>query len=268
MRRMKEVACLVLSAAMLMTAPTLPIASAAASMPAGIVEECNGEGAPTAESVAGLIAQIGDVTLSSGGKIDKAATAYSQLDEASRALVPNVDVLTEAQQVFQLEQALEPLYIARDDIEQKTVIAPQKDLVKLRRVAVMPIFVYSDSQGLSPLRIVAEYYGDRWVFFQQIVISTDGESYTKSFASNEVSRDNAYGYVWEWSEFDASDEEIGVLQKMASAKKTVLRYKGKRVYDLQIGKRDKKCIADTLNAYRLMQNASETVRAKALAGVQ
>ena len=52
MRRMKEVACLVLSAAMLMTAETLPIASAAASMPAGIVEECNGEGAPTAESVA------------------------------------------------------------------------------------------------------------------------------------------------------------------------------------------------------------------------
>ena len=192
MKYMKRAACLALSAALVASAGIVPLAQAAVPVSASVLEECN--------SVTALIAQIGDVTLKSGEKINAAATAYAQLDEESRALVPNVAVLIEAQQVFELEQALEPLYIKHDDVEGNTVIAPNKDLVKIMSTTALPFFVYSDSAGLSPLRIVAEYYGERWLFFKQVVISTDGESYTKSFGNNEVLRDNAYGYVWEWSE--------------------------------------------------------------------
>lgn len=133
----------------------------------------------------------------------------------------------------------------------------------------MPCFIYSDNAGLSPLHIVAEYWGKRWVFFKQVVISMDGESYTKSFGSNEVLRDNADGYVWEWAEFNASAEEIEVLRKMAASEKITIRFKGKeRAYDIQMFKKGKQWILDTLHAYELMQNASDTVRAKALAGIR
>ena len=49
----------------------------------------------------------------------------------------------------------------------------------------MPCFIYSDNVGLSPLHIVAEYWGKRWVFFKQVIISMDGESYTKSFETTK-----------------------------------------------------------------------------------
>ena len=64
-------------------------------------------------------------------------------------MVPNVAVLIEAQQVFELEQALEPLYIKHDDVEGNTVIAPNKDLVKIMSTTALPFFVYSDSAGLA-----------------------------------------------------------------------------------------------------------------------
>ena len=269
MKYMKRAACLALSAALVASAVIVPLAQAAVPVSASVLEECNSVETPTVESVTALIAQIGDVTLKSGEKINAAATAYAQLDEESRALVPNVAVLIEAQQVFELEQALEPLYIKHDDVEGNTVIAPNKDLVKIMSTTALPFFVYSDSAGLSPLRIVAEYYGERWLFFKQVVISTDGECYTKSFGNNEVLRDNADGYVWEWAEFNASAEEIEVLRKMAAAEKITIRFKGKeRVYDIQMFKKGKQSILDTLHAYELMQNASDTVRAKALAGIR
>ena len=135
-------------------------------------------------------------------------------------MVPNVALLIEAQQVFELEQALDQLYIKRDDVEGKTVIAPNKDLVNIRSATVLPCFIYSDNVGLSPLHIVAEYWGKRWVFFKQVIISMDGESYTKSFGN------------------------------------------------IQMFKKGKQSILDTLHAYELMQNASDTVRAKALAGIR
>ena len=269
MKYMKRAACLALSAALVASAGIVPLAQAAVPVSESVLEECNSMETPTVESVTALIAQIGDVTLKSGEKINAAATAYAQLDEESRALVPNVAVLIEAQQVFELEQALDQLYIKRDDVEGKTVIAPNKDLVNIRSATVLPCFIYSDNVGLSPLHIVAEYWGKRWVFFKQVIISMDGESYTKSFGSNEVLRDNADGYVWEWAEFNASAEEIEVLRKMAAAEKITIRFKGKeRAYDIQMFKKGKQSILDTLHAYELMQNASDTVRAKALAGIR
>ena len=179
MKYMKRAACLALSAALVASAGIVPLAQAAVPVSASVLEECNSVETPTVESVTALIAQIGDVTLKSGEKINAAATAYAQLDEESRALVPNVAVLIEAQQVFELEQALDQLYIKRDDVEGKTVIAPNKDLVNIRSATVLPCFIYSDNVGLSPLHIVAEYCGKRWVFFKKVIISMDGESYTK-----------------------------------------------------------------------------------------
>ena len=159
MKYMKRAACLALSAALVASAGIVPLAQAAVPMSASVLEECNSVETPTVESVTALIAQIGDVTLKSGEKINAAATAYARLDEESRALVPNVAVLIEAQQVFELEQALDQLYIKRDDVEGKTVIAPNKDLVNIRSATVLPCFIYSDNVGLSPLHIVAEYWG-------------------------------------------------------------------------------------------------------------
>ena len=104
----------------------------------------NADAAATPESVEELIAQIGDVTPEKADAIAKAWNAYSQLDEGSRALVRNIDVLTEAQQVLEIQQALEKLWVQRDVVrdnargyvwEVADFVATDEDVELLQKIA-------------------------------------------------------------------------------------------------------------------------------------
>lgn len=267
MRRKMQVGCLALFA-LLLFAPGTSLA-VRAEMPNVAVFAENADAVVTPESVEELIAQIGDVTSQKADAIAKAWNAYSQLDEGSRALVRNIDVLTEAQQVLEIQQALEKLWVQRDDVERRSWIEGTVSNHSLSRSIALPYFGYFDDSGVGPLRWKIVYYGTDWVFYKTAVFAIDDETYYKNFEYRDVVRDNARGYVWEVADFVASDEDIELLQKIAASKKTVIRFKGdKNSAQYTVQKKDKELIPLLLHAYDLMSNASTEVQTKALAGIK
>ena len=267
MRRRMQVGCLALSA-LLLFAPGASLAVRAETPNIAAFAE-NADAAVTPESVEELIAQIGDVTPKKADAIANAWNAYSQLDEGSRALVRNIDVLTEAQQVLEIQQTLEKLWVQRDDVERRSWIEGTVSNHSLSRSIALPYFGYFDDSGIGPLRWKIAYYGTDWVFYKTVVFAIDDETYYKNFEYRDVVRDNARGYVWEVADFVATDEDVELLQKIAQSKKTVIRFKGdKNSAQYTVQKKDKELIPLLLHAYDSMSNASTEVQAKALAGIK
>ena len=267
MKQKTQAICLLLSASLLF-APGVSL-SAQAKMPESILSAENSNEAVTPESVDELIAQIGNVTPKRADAIAKAENAYLQLDEASRSLVQNAGALTEAQQVLEIQQVLEKLWVQRDDIERRSWIEGSVSCHSLSRSIALPYFGYFDDSGVGPLRWKIVYYGTDWVFYKTAVFAIDDETYYKNFEYRDVVRDNARGYVWEVADFVATDEDVELLQKIAQSKKTVIRFKGdKNSAQYTVQKKDKELIPLLLHAYDRMSNASTEVQAKALAGIK
>lgn len=266
MRQKTQAICLLLSASLLF-APGVSL-SAQAKMPESILSAENNSETMTPERVDELIAQIGNVTPKRADAIAKAENAYLQLDEASRSLVQNAGVLTEAQQVLEIQQVLEKLWVQRDDIERRSWIEGSVSCHSLSRSIALPYFGYFDDSGIGPLRWKIAYYSTNWVFYKTVVFAIDDETYYKTFDYWDVLRNNANGYVWEVADFVATNEDIELLQKIAASEKTVIRFKGdndRAQYVVQ--KKDKELIPLLLHAYELMNNASTEVQLKALAGI-
>jgi len=266
MRRKTQAVCLALSASLLF----MPAASLAvqAKTPESILFAENSTETATPESVDELIAQIGSVTPKRADAIAKAENAYLQLDETSRSLVQNAAVLAEAQQILEIQQTLEKLWIQRDDVERRSWIEGSVSCHSLSRSIALPYFGYFDDSGLGPLRWKIVYSSTNWVFYKTVVFAIDDETYYKNFDYWDVLRDNARGYVWEVADFVASNEDVELLQKIAASQKTVIRFKGdKDNAQYVVQKKDKELISLLLHAYELMNNASTEVQLKALDGI-
>ena len=75
------------------------------------------------------------------------------------------------------------------------------------------------------LRIAAVYYGDDWVFFDQIkVMADDVVVYEKTLSRSDVARNNSGGSVWETADYLAQPEDEQALRKIANAKSATIRF--------------------------------------------
>lgn len=218
------------------------------------------------EEVVGLIDAIGTVTLESAGAVDAAQDAFDALSDADAAKVGNADVLTAAaEQLKALEQEqvqalLDTMRLEEDKVRGLRFYNPEgwiyydaNTWVADQRCFVLPYLGQDDTR--TWLRLVFNYTGDDWVFFDQVLMNIDGEQYQKSFSYFDVVRDNSGGRVWEYIDIDVSNEsDVEWLWAMANSAEAIVRFQGDDYsYDMTVSDVDKSAIRDCLTVYEALQ---------------
>lgn len=205
------------------------------------------------EEVNSLINAIGSVTLNSGGAIDAAREAYDGLTEEEAAKVSNLSALEDAESAFKSLRAAEILSgftVEEDNVRGVNFYYPSvfPEYIDIR--SYMLPYLGQDGDRYW-LRMIANYTGDDWVFFESLLISVDGELYSRSLDYFDITRDNGGGVVWEYIDVDASnDYYTDLLWAIASSDETIVRFQGDSYYyDLTISDEDKAAIRQVLTAY-------------------
>lgn len=218
-----------------------------------------------ARAVSDLIDAIGEVSMDSAGKIDEAQAAYDALSAEDQARVANAGTLT---------AAAEKLAEVKKAAAQQLLSGFKKEEDKVRgmRFYYPSAFPYytdywatdkrcfalpylGQNSDSTWMRFICDYTGDDWIFFDHITFAVDDERYTKSFNYFDITRDNAYGDVWEYVDVDVSEgnyEEI--LSAIADSTETIVRFEGDDYhYDLTVSAADKQAIRDTLAVYQALK---------------
>ncbi len=216
------------------------------------------------QNVIDLIDQIGTIKLDSEEKINRAKEAYKALTSEERIQVTNyanigtalkrLAELEKEEQQRALQQALASLKTQRDRVEGVTWYKPSTyPYYADSRSYVLP---YIGTTGSNTwLRLDFHYTGNDWLFFNKIIISVDGRTYTKTYGHFDVERDNSGGKVWEWVDISPSNSDIEMLKKIVDSKETTVRFKGDNYhYDFTIGRADKTAINQVLIAYEGFKN--------------
>ena len=115
------------------------------------------------------------------------------------------------------------------------------------RSFLLPAIVTIDNRSF--LKIVYNYHGNDWVFWDHLTIFVDVAKYYKSFSYYDIDRDN-YTDVWETAQETASSSDIEMLNAIADSQETIVRFEGDTYhYDLTVKSSDKKAIKETLEAW-------------------
>ena len=211
-----------------------------------------------------LIEQIGEVKLDSETEIKEARIKYDDLLDEGKRLVTNYDVLTKAENQFEilkkedkekrLNTALSRVKTNTDRVNGVTWYHPKQtpNYANIRSY-ILPYIGKFDS-GLNVLHMVYHYTGDNWVFYDEIIFLIDGDRRTKTFSYGDVDRDNGYGDVWERADTRPTKSEIEMLKKIAESKETIVRFQGdSKQYDFTVSAADKQAINDVLTIYEIWE---------------
>lgn len=157
-------------------------------------------------------------------------------------------------------QAVSTFRTKRDDVQGITwYYASSAPEYVNTRCAVYPYIGKYDT-GMLYMRMNFNYTGDRWVFFDDVIVSIDGSNYTLPKEAGEYKRDNAYGDVYEGLDIPVEGGRVDnygeavrlMLPLIARSEQTIVRFQGDRQYDLTVSQADKDGIMDILYGYEYM----------------
>ena len=192
---------------------------------------------------------------------------------SEQSSLPAAEQTSEEQEAAELKAKLKKLRKNYDDVENITFYnCAHAPYVRNKAVYtyVLPYFYVVDGE-VSQLKIVYDYCGRNWLFWNTAIYSVDGENLKVEFDDSELIRgtssalEDGSALVYEYTDTVATEKEIEFLQKIAESDKAVIRLKGRdRQHDLSVPKYRKKDIAEILDVYNSLISASPEVRAKAL----
>ena len=211
-----------------------------------------------------LINAIGTVTKDSGDAITAARTAYDALSEEDVEKVSNVDVLTAAETKLKQakkeygESLLKSMWSTHDEVRglsfyHPSVIPHGNGMWYTdERSFVLPYIGRSGNNYY--MRLLCNYTGDDWIFFEKITFAVDDERYHEYFSYYDIVRDNDYGDVWEYADYEVSGTDIDMLWEIVNSTKTIVRFEGDEYhYDHVISASDKQAIKNILLAYEAIK---------------
>lgn len=121
------------------------------------------------------------------------------------------------------------------------------------------IFVYfgkNDNGTVTPLRFVAQYKADSWLFISRAWAKVDTEKLdlpqsTSGRSYDKWERDNGYGGIWEWTDVAiTSSADISVIRKLATGKDVTIRFEGSKYYDDKtLSSAQKKALLEVITVY-------------------
>ena len=218
-----------------------------------------------ASAVIALIDSIGTVTLDSEDAIDTANSMYNKLSAEAKEMVTNYDILKTAQNDLSSLQAAEKDRIFNEYLSKFNVEEDSVEGITWYTHSNTPYYInersyinpYIGDRGtFSYLCIRYNYTGSSWIFWDNLKIVVDGETYTIPCNYFDVVRENNGGSVWEYYD-DIPDNEkdaINMLKKIAESSETIIRFQGgDHIYDLVVSDTDKAIIKDVLTLYEAMK---------------
>ena len=214
------------------------------------------------QEVTDLIDAIGTVSAESAGAIAQAQEAYDALAEDLKGRVTNAAALetASAQLKEQAQQILDGMRLSEDKVQNLRFYYPDgwrwydsNTWAADIRSFVLPYLGQDDTR--TWMRLVCNYTGDDWVFFDSLIFAVDGKQYTKSFSYFDVTRDNASGDVWEYVDLDVSNaSDIELLWAIANSTEAIVRFQGDDYsHDMTFTADDKAAIRDCLIVYEAFQ---------------
>lgn len=182
-----------------------------------------------------------------------------QAQEAKSLLVDTDRRIAAAEKAKQLEAAkiaeesrkalarLDANLIKRTDEIKGITWISHKSVPQLDNYMSLYFGVEEGSAAGYPLRMKFNYYADNWLFVQSVTIKADDQVF--DLGKIDFERDHTAGSIWEWS--DSRLDDMGMLNKIISAKKVVIRYDGRQYYhDFVLPESQKTALRETLLAWQ------------------
>lgn len=256
--------------AALMTGTALPAlaASPAGDVPFAVLAQQNS--AVTPEQVEALISQIGTVTRSRRAAIVAALDAYNQLDDAGKAAVTNFGVLTEAQQILGIQDALAKCNVNYDAVEDCWAITtPHDDSIDKRKTCgIGPNLYIWDKGNTIVFWEDFTYMGSSELDIDDIILRGGDYKYTYvcDYDNSDYGYDKELGKWFAWATFEMEDSEVEWLRNLLSADTVIMRFEGTDYskFDYTWTEQDRQAITDIIDLYNLLKAVTPEVREKAL----
>ena len=219
-----------------------------------------------------LIAAIGEVTLESGTAIADAEKTYNNLGVNEKSRVTNLQVLTDAktrleelkklaeeQRQKEIQKLLSGMNVENDVVRGMRFYYPKAIprgsdywYTNVRSFA-LPYIGTNTSGGKPWLRMIFNYTGSNWIFFEDITVAVDDKRYTFYYDYFDIERDNSGGEVWEYMDDDVGSYTLEMLRAIVNAKTVIIRFEGDSKYrDITMSAGDKEAIRQVLAAYDAM----------------
>lgn len=165
-------------------------------------------------------------------------------------------------QIMELgRQAVESFRTEYDAVQGITWYYPSNAPEYVNTRCYLVPYIGEDASGHRWMRLKFNYTGDRWVFYDYMIINIDGSNYTLTYESDEYRRDNASGDVWEVTDIPVSgsltdrQEAVRLMMPLiAASEQTIIRFQGDdRHYDMTVSQADKDGIMDVLYGYEYLE---------------
>lgn len=218
-----------------------------------------------AAEVDNAIATIGTVTLESKDAIAEAKAAYNALSTEDKAKVANYSVLEAAETEYKalvdaekanvLETYKSKFNVEVDKVQKLSWYMPKNmpEYIDERCYVIPYIGIQNDNIWVA---VRYNYTEDDWIFWENLTIVADDETFYKTVGYYNTVRDNDAGYVWEYYDdtfnYNESIDSTSFkqLKAMADATETIIRFEGDDYYyDLTLSSADKAMINDVLDMY-------------------
>ncbi len=99
------------------------------------------------------------------------------------------------------------------------------------------------------LRVVFQYRGDNWIFFDDVKIIYDGILENLDLSNHKYKRDAFYGGVYEIYDLAIDNSYIEKFNKICQAKTVKIRFTGEYYYEFKLSKSDKEKVLNIIMAY-------------------
>ncbi|MEO8465822.1 MAG: hypothetical protein ABI640_10825 [Gammaproteobacteria bacterium] len=97
------------------------------------------------------------------------------------------------------------------------------------------IYIGRADSGSVWMRTRLQYGGPDWIFWQKLKFSIDGVTLPEQALSYfQIQRDNDGDGVWEWVDLTTDEATLSLFNSLAAGKKSIVRFKGKYRYALEL----------------------------------
>ena len=214
-----------------------------------------------AQGVDDQINAIGEVTLEDADAIQAAQNALKALSSEDAAKVEGAATLEAAAKALKdlktqpAEALLANMRKDEDRIQKMSFYSPKAlkyysngSWAADIRCFILPYLGRNDSSVW--LRLIYNYTGDDWIFFENVIVVADGQKFEKRFDRFDIVRDNEAGDVWEYIDDEVSSWDEEMLWAIANSSETLVRFQGDdHSHDFTVSAGDKEAIRQVLTAY-------------------
>jgi hypothetical protein len=148
--------------------------------------------------------------------------------------------------------ALSKLYKEHDDVENIDWYY-DKDVYNITDSKVY-LYLGKTDNNIWLRFVISHTYSSNlwWLFIKSYTFNIDGEKYYITPDYSDIKRDNSIYSMWEIYDYNPTDQDIIMIEKIIKSKKALLRCVGEnKVSDREITYNEKKGLENILDAYRL-----------------